>query len=125
MYDAIVVGARVAGSPTAMLLARAGHRVLVVDKADFPSDKRSSHYIHQPGVAALDRWGVLPDVLRTGSPPIRDYTLDLGPMALHGAPPPIDGIDFALSSKRTVLDEVLVGGGLEHVAGGPRTKRQR
>jgi 2-polyprenyl-6-methoxyphenol hydroxylase-like FAD-dependent oxidoreductase len=108
MYDAIVVGARVAGSPTAMLLARAGHRVLVVDKAAFPSDTLSSHYIHQPGVAALDRWGVLPAVLATGSPPIRDYSLDVGPMALHGTPPPIDGIDFALSAKRTVLDEVLV-----------------
>jgi flavin-dependent dehydrogenase len=51
MYDAIVVGARCAGSPTAMLLARAGHRVLLVDRAGFPSDTLSTHYIHQPGVA--------------------------------------------------------------------------
>ena len=47
MYDAIVVGARVAGSPTAMLLARQGHRVLLVDRAGFPSDTLSTHYIHQ------------------------------------------------------------------------------
>ena len=49
MYDAIIVGARVAGSPLAMLLARKGHRVLLVDKAGFPSDTISTHHIHQPG----------------------------------------------------------------------------
>ena len=52
MYDAIVVGARCAGSPTAMLLARKGHRVLLVDRASFPSDTLSTHYIHQSGVAS-------------------------------------------------------------------------
>ena len=59
MYDAIVVGARAAGSPTAMLLARKGHRVLLLDRAEFPSDTLSTHYIHQPGVARLARWGLL------------------------------------------------------------------
>src|SRR5215207_8128811 len=63
MYDAIVVGARCAGSPTAMLLARAGHRVLLVDRAGFPSDTLSTHYIHQPGVARLRRWGLLDRIL--------------------------------------------------------------
>ena len=46
MYDAIVVGARCAGSPTAMLLARRGYRVLLLDRAGFPSDTLSTHYIH-------------------------------------------------------------------------------
>lgn len=59
MYDAIVVGARCAGSPTEMLLARKGYRVLVLDKAGFPSDTLSAHYIHQPGAAKQHRWGVL------------------------------------------------------------------
>jgi flavin-dependent dehydrogenase len=59
MHDAIVVGARCAGSPTAMLLARMGYRVLLVDRAGFPSDTLSTHYIHQPGVARLQRWGLL------------------------------------------------------------------
>ena len=54
-YDAIVVGARCAGAPTAMLLARQGHRVLLVDRATFPSDTLSTHVIHAPGVAALSR----------------------------------------------------------------------
>jgi flavin-dependent dehydrogenase len=108
MYDAIVVGARCAGAPTAMLLARAGHRVLLVDKSDVPSDTLSSHYIHQPGVSCLRRWGLLEAVEGTGCPPIRRYRFDVGPFALRGTPPPgDDGIDMAYSVKRAVLDELL------------------
>jgi flavin-dependent dehydrogenase len=107
MYDAIIVGARAAGAPTAMLLARTGRRVLLVDRATFPSDTLSTHYIHQPGVAALRRWGLLEKVKATGCPPIRDYTLDTGPFALHGAPPPIDGVAEAYSPRRHVLDRIL------------------
>src|SRR5215211_6796953 len=70
MHDAIVVGARVAGAPTAMLLARRGYRVLLVDRDTFPSDIMSTHYIHQPGVAKLRDWGLLERVLATDCPPI-------------------------------------------------------
>ena len=85
-YDAIVVGARCAGSPTAMLLARKGYKVLVVDKATFPSDTISTHLIHPPGVAALKRWGLLDRVLATGCPPIDTYAFDFGPFTIAGAP---------------------------------------
>ena len=57
MYDAIVVGARCAGSPTAMLLARKGYRVLLVDRATFPSDIVNGYYIQQTGGSRLKRWG--------------------------------------------------------------------
>ncbi len=63
MYDAIVIGARCAGSPTAMLLARRGYRVLLVGRAAFPSDTMSTHYIHQTGVAQLKHWGLLERVM--------------------------------------------------------------
>jgi choline dehydrogenase-like flavoprotein len=96
-YDAIVVGARCAGSPTAMLLARKGHRVLLLDKAAFPSDTLSTHYIHQPGVACLDRWGVLPEIAGSGCPPIRSLVLDVGPFALQGTPPPAGDVADAYS----------------------------
>ena len=96
MYDAIIVGARAAGAPTAMLLARTGRRVLLLDRATFPSDTLSTHYIHQPGVACLRRWGLLDKVAASGCPPIREYTLDVGPFAVHGAPPPIDGVERGL-----------------------------
>ena len=108
MYDAIVVGARCAGSPTAMLLARAGYRVLLVDRAGFPSDTLSTHYIHQPGVARLRRWGLLDRVVATGCPPARRMTFDVGPFALSGAPTPADGADAAYAPRRYLLDQILL-----------------
>lgn len=108
MYDAIVIGARCAGSPTAMLLARQGYRVLLLDRASFPSDTLSVHYIHQPGVACLGRWGLLDTVIASGCPPVREQRLDVGPFTLVGTPPPIDGIDAAYAPRRTILDQILV-----------------
>jgi flavin-dependent dehydrogenase len=108
MYDAIVVGARCAGAPTAMLLARKGYRVLLVDRGSFPSDTISTHYIHQPGVARLARWGLLERVVASNCPPISGQTLDVGPFALEGAPTPVDGIADAYAPRRTVLDAILV-----------------
>src|SRR5688500_17953710 len=108
MYDVIVVGARVAGAPTAMLLARRGHRVLVVDRATFPSDTMSTHYIHQPGVAALKRWGLLHRIMATGCPPITTGTIDLGPFELTGWGPAVDGVVEAIAPRRTMLDHMLI-----------------
>ena len=103
MYDAIVVGARCGGSPTAMLLARMGYKVLVVDRAGFPSDTLSTHYIHQSGAAYLKRWGLLERIVAAGAPAIRSFTLDIGPFALRGTPPAIDGVADAYSLRRSVL----------------------
>src|SRR6476620_9438229 len=85
-YDAIVVGARCAGSPTAMLLSRKGHRVLLLDRATFPSDTISTHLLHPPGVAALARWGLLDRIVASGCPAIHTYAFDLGPFVLRGNP---------------------------------------
>jgi 2-polyprenyl-6-methoxyphenol hydroxylase-like FAD-dependent oxidoreductase len=106
-YDAVVVGARCAGAPTAMLLARAGHRVLLVDRATFPSDTASTLLIHPQGVAALDRWGVLDAVTASGCPPIGQYALDFGPLRIAGRPHAVDGHP-AYAPRRIVLDDVLV-----------------
>jgi flavin-dependent dehydrogenase len=57
MYDVIIVGARCAGSPTAMRLARKGLKVLVVDRATFPSDTLSTHILWPHGAEILARWG--------------------------------------------------------------------
>jgi flavin-dependent dehydrogenase len=112
-YDAIVIGARCAGSPTAMLLARRGHRVLVVDKATFPSDTMSTHLVHPPGVAALERWGLLESLVETGCPPVERYSFDFGPVAVAGSPQPIDGIAHAYGPRRTILDKLLVDAAAE------------
>jgi flavin-dependent dehydrogenase len=112
-YDAIVVGARCAGSPTAMLLARKGYRVLLVDRATFPSDTISTHLIHPPGVAALKRWNLLERVHRTGCPPIESYSFDFGPFTIAGALRPADGASHGLCPRRIVLDAVLVEAAVE------------
>ena len=107
-YDAIIVGARCAGSPTAMLLARKGYRVLLIDRAGFPSDTLSTHLIHAPGVAALRRWGLLDQLAATDCPPIDTFSLDFGPLTIRGTPEPADGNTIAYAPRRTVLDKILV-----------------
>jgi 2-polyprenyl-6-methoxyphenol hydroxylase-like FAD-dependent oxidoreductase len=108
MYDAIVIGARAAGSPTAMLLARKGHRVLLVDRASFPSDTLSTHYIHQPGVARLRRWGLLERLAATGCPPVNSMRFDVGPFAISAPTPSSDGVTEGYCPRRTVLDALLL-----------------
>ena len=112
-YDAIVIGARCAGSPTAMLLARKNYRVLLLDKATFPSDTMSTHLVHPPGVAALKRWGLLERLEATGCPPVETYSFDFGPLTISGSPQPIDGVARAYCPRRTVLDQLLVDGAVE------------
>lgn len=108
MYDIVVVGARCAGSPTAMLLARKGYRVLLVDKEAFPSDIMSTHFVHVPGVARLKRWGLLDKIVASNCPPVRSITLDLGSFSLTGYFPPMDDVDTAYGPRRRVLDKILV-----------------
>ena len=109
MFDAIVVGARCAGSPTAMLLARKGYRVLLLDRATFPSDTISTHLVWPHGAEILDRWGLLEPLAATGCPPIaRNMLFDLGPFALEGGVPRANGGRGGFCPRRTVLDKLLV-----------------
>jgi flavin-dependent dehydrogenase len=108
MYDAIIVGARCAGSPLAMLLARKGYKVLLLDKASFPSDTISTHHIHQPGVARLKRWGLLEKIAASNCPPTRTIKFDVGPFALVGTPPPAGDSKEAYAPRRRILDKILV-----------------
>ncbi len=108
MYDVIIVGARVAGSATALLLARRGLNVLVLDRATFPSDTLSTHQVQVPGVARLARWGVLDQILAAGTPATRNVRFDQGEAVITGRFPEYDGADFMCSPRRTLLDQVLV-----------------
>ncbi|MEP6915760.1 MAG: NAD(P)/FAD-dependent oxidoreductase [Acidobacteriota bacterium] len=111
-YDAIIVGARCAGSPTAMLLARKGYRVLVVDRATFPSDTVSTHVVHPLAVAALKRWGLGERLAATGCPPIHTYAFDFGPFTIGGSPGTTES-PVAYCARRTVLDKLLVDAAAE------------
>ncbi|OQD51813.1 FAD-dependent oxidoreductase [Streptomyces phaeoluteigriseus] len=110
MYDVIVIGARCAGSPTAMLFARQGYRVLLLEKARFPQDTLSSHYIHQPGVALLKQWGLLDELRDAGCRPIDHQSYEAPGVRLDGFSLPVDGQRTTYAPRRFVLDPILAGG---------------
>jgi flavin-dependent dehydrogenase len=91
-----------------MLMARNGYRVLLVDKATFPSDTMSTHLAHPPAVAALAWWGLLDKLKATGCPPITRYSFDFGPVRIAGTPQPANGAAQAYGPRRIVLDALLV-----------------
>ena len=108
MFDAIIVGARCAGSPIAMLLARRGFKVLLVDRATFPSDTISTHIVWPQGAELLERWGLLTRVAKNLPPICRRMTFDVGPFALHGTIPDANEGRGGYCPRRTVLDHVLI-----------------
>ena len=113
MYDVIIIGARCAGSPTAMLLARKGHRVLLVERATFPSDTISTHYVQRPGLLKLKSWGLLDRLKATGCPPIRKLVADFGAVTLKGNAAPADEVAEGCAPRRKVLDQLLVNAAVE------------
>ena len=108
MYDAIVVGSRCAGAPLGLQLARAGHRVLMVDRAKFPSDTMSTHFIQAPGMARLARWGVLDDVMATGCPPVTKVRFSTSPGEYMNIDVPQHSLPGLVGPRRTLLDKILV-----------------
>jgi flavin-dependent dehydrogenase len=111
-FDAIVVGARCAGSTTAMLLSQRGYRVLTVDRASFPSDTVSTHILHPLAVGALARWRLLDRLTATGCPPIHTYAFDFGAFTIAGAPGTEEN-PVAYCPRRTILDKLLVDAAAE------------
>jgi 2-polyprenyl-6-methoxyphenol hydroxylase-like FAD-dependent oxidoreductase len=95
-----------------MLLARMGHRVLVVDRATFPSDTVSTHVLQPRAVEALARWGLLDRLTATGCPPVHTFAMDFGPVTLTGSPGTA-AAPFAYCPRRTVLDKLLVDAAVE------------
>ena len=114
MHDAIVVGARCAGASLAMLLARKGYRVLLVDRATFPSDQTmSTHLVWQNGTNRLRKWGLLDKVAATNCPPMSSFIIDFGSFTLAGEPPAADGQKYAFAPRRFLLDKILVDAAAE------------
>jgi len=107
-YDVVIAGARCAGASTAMLLAREGLRVLVVDPLDRGSDTLSTHAIMRAGVLQLHRWGLLDAVKAAGTPAIRSTTFHYAGEKIEVQIKPRDGVDGLYAPRRTVLDPILV-----------------
>jgi flavin-dependent dehydrogenase len=107
-YDVIVVGARCAGASTAMLLARQGRRVLLLDRAAFPKDTLSTLYIQLPGIAALADWGLLDRLRATGCPPLERTSYRTAGITVVGSSRPVRGQRANYAPRRHVLDQLLV-----------------
>ena len=106
-HDVVIVGARVAGAATAMLLARLGHDVVVVDQASFPSDTVSTHAIARSGVVQLRRWGLLEAVLDSGAPAIRQVTLHAGGESVSRTIRHKAGVGLVVAPRRYELDTII------------------
>lgn len=106
-YDAVVVGARVAGASTALLLARQGLRVLVVERSRYGSDTLSTLALMRGGVLQLSRWGILDAVRAAGTPAMRVTSFHYEDEVIEVPIKPRDGVDALYSPRRTVLDALL------------------
>src|SRR5262245_43668522 len=107
-YDVVVVGARAAGAATAMLLARRGVRVLVVDRSVLGGDTLSTHALMRGAVTRLDRWGLLDRVWAAGTPVITTAAFHYGEDVLKLEVPATDSVPGLAAPRRTLLDPLLV-----------------
>jgi len=107
-YDVVVVGARPGGAATAMLLARRGRRVVLLDRDRYGTDTLSTHALMRGGVLLLSRWGLLDQIVAAGTPPVRQTRFDYGADSVTVAIKPSPGVDALYAPRRTVLDRVLV-----------------
>ena len=107
MHDVVIVGGRCAGAPLALLLARAGHDVLIVERTTFPSDTMSTHFIQAPGVVRLARWGLLDEILATEVPVVRRARVHTDEVTEFELPerPSFPGL---IAPRRYILDKLLV-----------------
>jgi 2-polyprenyl-6-methoxyphenol hydroxylase-like FAD-dependent oxidoreductase len=106
-YDAVIIGARCAGAATAMLLARAGAKVLVIDRHGYGTDTISTHALMRTGVLQLNRWGLLPAIMASGTPAIRKTTFHYGRESVCVSIKPEHDIDHLCAPRRTVLDRII------------------
>jgi 2-polyprenyl-6-methoxyphenol hydroxylase-like FAD-dependent oxidoreductase len=112
-YDVVVVGARVAGAATAMLLARQGRRVLLVDRGRYGTDTVSTHALMRAGVLQLQRWGLLDRIQAAGTPPVQRTVFHYESGDVRVTLKPTAGVDALYAPRRTLLDAVLVDAAVE------------
>ena len=113
VYNIIIVGARVGGASAAMLLARKGYKVLLVDRAPYGSDLAHGHYVHKSGPRLLRKWGLLDRIIESGCAPCTSTTIDVGTFSITGRDLVVDGVAAGYGPRRGVLDRVLIDAAVE------------
>lgn len=108
IYDVIITGARCAGSTLAIYLSRAGFRVLLVDRAVFPSDTLSTHTFFNNTVAILREIGVMDQLVETNTPPVRQIKFQFDDTVIEGVIPKVRGEDSCFCIRRTSFDHVMI-----------------
>jgi 2-polyprenyl-6-methoxyphenol hydroxylase-like FAD-dependent oxidoreductase len=106
--DAVIVGARCAGSTLALLLRRAGLDVVVVDRDAFPSDTVSTHLIFPNTLARFDQLGVLDTLLGAHEVPMLGFRIVAFGNDIAGDFTPVDGFERAAAPRRIALDQAIV-----------------
>ncbi|KDN83857.1 NAD(P)/FAD-dependent oxidoreductase [Kitasatospora cheerisanensis] len=113
-FDVVVVGARVAGSPLAALLARRGVKVAVLEQATFPQPTLSSHMLQADALAFFARLGVLDRIRATGAPFMTRTDTRLGDFRFVADFPTFPGsVGGAACIRRQVLDPILADTAVE------------
>jgi 2-polyprenyl-6-methoxyphenol hydroxylase-like FAD-dependent oxidoreductase len=107
IFDVVVVGGRLAGAATAMLLARRGLRVVVIDHSCSLTDTLSTHAFMRGGVLQLHRWGLLDRVKAAGTPPVRVTTFTYADTSVPVRIEPKHGVHALYAPRRTVIDPIL------------------
>ncbi|HET9587868.1 MAG TPA: NAD(P)/FAD-dependent oxidoreductase [Anaerolineales bacterium] len=105
--DVIVVGARVAGSALAALLGGQGHRVLLLEKARFPSDTLSTHFFRAPALRVFERLGVLEEVQSAAPPLTTVWNYMDGHVVSEPVHAPEEHLRYFLCERRITLDWIL------------------
>jgi 2-polyprenyl-6-methoxyphenol hydroxylase-like FAD-dependent oxidoreductase len=106
-WDVVVVGGRAAGASTAMLLARAGLRVLCLERTRLGSDTLSTHALMRGGTVQLAKWGLLDSVIGAGTPAVRHTVFHYGAESVPVAIRPAAGVDALYAARRTLIDRLL------------------
>ena len=107
--DVVVVGGRLGGCAVAAPLARAGRRVVVLDKMRFPSDQLSTHLLMPSGTSELAKLGALPRILALNPSQVRYTQVEAeGIICRERLRPADDGIDYGVCIPRDLQDVQLV-----------------
>ncbi|MDS9469015.1 FAD-dependent monooxygenase [Paracoccus sp. MBLB3053] len=115
VYDAVVIGGGVAGAASALLLARAGARVLIAERQALMGEQLSTHALTRPAVELLARWGLMDTLLDQGAPLISQIRFQYASETIPIPVRPTAMVEGLIAPRRrslnwTLLDAAVAAG---------------